>query len=248
MYFCSGLPMQFLPGVDKAPSAAPDTVRQGPRHRRRAGADRPRHCRSERVRRPRSHAARAFRIRLAAVLGRSRLAQNWNFESVSLQERVRRTSQARSSARRAPSRSGWERPARGGNRSRHPELAAAGISTDGSTKSWFGSARAQGKRGGSPSISPTKSPTFPTSTSPSQRKVLLKKGFGHGIRACLLPTCRGVEIRNARQLIAQVFRRSRRALALARLCHGASAAFFPRPVIIAIVDSCNAAAFSRIIR
>ena len=137
---------------------------------------------------------------------------------------------------------------RGGNCSRHPELAAAWISTDGSAESWFGSARAQGKRGGSPSISPTKSPTFSTSTSPSQRKVLLKKRFGHGIRACLLPTCRGVEVGNARQLIAQVFRRSRRALALARLCHGASAAFFPRPVIIAIVDSCNAVAFSMIIR
>jgi hypothetical protein len=35
---------------------------------------------------------------------------------------------------------------------------------------------------------------------------------------------------------------------MARLCHGASAAFFPRPVITAIADRCNAAAFSIIMR
>ena len=35
---------------------------------------------------------------------------------------------------------------------------------------------------------------------------------------------------------------------MARLYHGASAAFFPRPVITAIVECCRAAAFSSIIR
>jgi len=43
---------------------------------------------------------------------------------------------------------------------------------------------------------------------------------------------------------AQRFRRRRRAFAAARLSHDAAAAFVPRPVIIAIVDCCNAAAFS----
>jgi hypothetical protein len=57
------------------------------------------------------------RRRLAAEAGDYRLTpplhRTWNkkFESSPLQGRVRRTSQARSSARRAPSRSGWERPA-----------------------------------------------------------------------------------------------------------------------------------------
>ena len=238
--------MQFLPGVDKAPSAAPDTVRQGPRHRRRAGADRPRHCRSERVRRPRSHAARAFRIRLAAVLGRSRLAQNWNFESVSLQERVRRTSQARSTARRAPSRSGWERPA---------AVAVIALATPSLRPRGFrrtvppraGSVRRGRKVSGveaplslRPNHQPSRHPLHRASAKSCGRKGL--------DMASVHVYCALVEVRNARQLIAQVLRRSRRALALARLCHGASAAFFPRPVIIAIVDSCNAAAFSRIIR
>ena len=35
---------------------------------------------------------------------------------------------------------------------------------------------------------------------------------------------------------------------MARLCHGRSAALLPRPVIAAIADCCNAAAFSIIIR
>jgi len=47
---------------------------------------------------------------------------------------------------------------------------------------------------------------------------------------------------------AQRFRRRRRAFPAARLSHGAAAAFVPRPVIIAIVDCCNAAAFSVTIR
>ena len=48
--------------------------------------------------------------------------------------------------------------------------------------------------------------------------------------------------------LVQLFRRSRLALVVARLYHGASAAFLPRPVITAIVDCCSAAAFSSIIR
>jgi hypothetical protein len=49
-------------------------------------------------------------------------------------------------------------------------------------------------------------------------------------------------------VIIQLFRRSRFAFAVARLCHGASACLFPRPRIIAKADSCIAAAFSIAIR
>ena len=55
-------------------------------------------------------------------------------------------------------------------------------------------------------------------------------------------------VRRRPQRPAQLFRRSRLAFAVARLCHGASAAFFPRPVITAIADCFSAAAFSSIIR
>jgi hypothetical protein len=48
--------------------------------------------------------------------------------------------------------------------------------------------------------------------------------------------------------IIQLFRRSRFAFAVARLCHGASACLFSRPRIIAKVESCIAAAFSVAIR
>ena len=49
-------------------------------------------------------------------------------------------------------------------------------------------------------------------------------------------------------VIIQLFRRSRFAFAVARLCHGASARLFPRARMIAEADSCIAEAFSIAIR